>query len=167
MNLDGAACHIRFPRYVVTPRGEVVSLVFRRARPLRSITRGKGYRGFTLLDSTGVLRPVYLHVLVAEVFHGAAPAGHEVRHRDGDKTHNAASNLLWGTRSQNMRDKEAHGTATTGEAHPMAKLREQDVKDIRLLDECGMSPAIVRAHYEISRMTHWKIVNRKLWRHVA
>lgn len=51
-----------------------------------------------------------MHVLVCRAFHGAAPEGQEVRHLNGNPPDNRAINLAWGTRSQNMRDKQDHGT---------------------------------------------------------
>ena len=52
----------------------------------------------------------YVHRLVAEAFCGTPKIDQEVRHLDGDKTNNAASNLRWGTRSENIRDQVNHGT---------------------------------------------------------
>lgn len=48
--------------------------------------------------------------LVLELFVGPCPEGMECRHLDGDKTNNQLSNLRWGTRSENVRDKTRHGT---------------------------------------------------------
>jgi hypothetical protein len=52
----------------------------------------------------------YVHRLVALAFIGPCPEGQEVRHHDGDRSHNAAANLLYGTRSDNMQDAVHHGT---------------------------------------------------------
>lgn len=160
------ACHRNFPRYVVSSAGEVISMVRKRPRVLRPIARGQ-YLGFTLLDDTGRLRPVYLHRLVAETFHGEPLPGHQTRHLDGDRHNNSAANLSWGTPSENMRDKEAHGTAPQGERHPMAKLTEREVAAIRRLHRLNIGPQAVMKRFGISRMTHWRIVNNKLWRNVA
>lgn len=43
-------------------------------------------------------RPV--HVLVCVAFHGPRPAKADVRHCDGDKFNNAATNLTWGSRRE-------------------------------------------------------------------
>lgn len=53
-------------------------------------------------------RPV--HVLVCVAFHGPRPAKADVRHCDGDKFNNAATNLTWGSRRENNLDAVAHGT---------------------------------------------------------
>jgi hypothetical protein len=47
---------------------------------------------------------------VAEAFHGPRPVGLEVRHLDGDSLNNAASNLRYGTRTENLLDAVEHGT---------------------------------------------------------
>ena len=50
-----------------------------------------------------------VHALVAEAFIGPRPADAQVRHFDGDQRNNAASNLLYGTQSENELDKVRHG----------------------------------------------------------
>ncbi|MCA4754789.1 HNH endonuclease [Mycolicibacterium fortuitum] len=53
-----------------------------------------------------------IHKLVALAFHPDGWfEGADVRHLDGVRTNNASSNLAWGTRSENERDKIAHGTS--------------------------------------------------------
>lgn len=55
-------------------------------------------------------RTAKVHVLVAAAFHGERPDGMEIRHLDGDPANNAASNLRYGTKSENMLDAVRHGT---------------------------------------------------------
>jgi hypothetical protein len=52
---------------------------------------------------------VGVHRLVAAAFHGAPEPGWEARHRDSVKTNNAASNLRWGTHTDNVHDTVAAG----------------------------------------------------------
>lgn len=59
-----------------------------------------GYRAIRL-TMLGKQRQFYIHRLVAIEFIGEIPHGHEVNHKDGDKTNNAVSNLEYMTRSQN------------------------------------------------------------------
>jgi len=51
-----------------------------------------------------------IHTLLLEAFIGPRPLGHESRHLDGDPTNNHISNLLWGSRSENVLDRVEHGT---------------------------------------------------------
>lgn len=47
----------------------------------------------------------YVHLLVCEAFHGPRPSPlHEARHLNGIETDNRASNLAWGTKSENAQD---------------------------------------------------------------
>jgi hypothetical protein len=63
------------------------------------------------LSMHGVMKNFYIHILVCETFHGLRPSVlHEVRHLNGDCIDNRASNLAWGTRSENAHDKVRHGT---------------------------------------------------------
>lgn len=45
-----------------------------------------------------------VHHLVLDAFVGKRPRGLECRHIDGNPTNNRASNLVWGTRAQNIED---------------------------------------------------------------
>jgi hypothetical protein len=52
----------------------------------------------------------YVHRLVAEAFHGAAPEGKPMAlHRNDDKTDNRAENLYWGDAADNMKDMLRNG----------------------------------------------------------
>lgn len=46
-----------------------------------------------------------VYVLVALAFHGKPKDGQEVRHWNDEKHDNTASNILWGSRSENMLDR--------------------------------------------------------------
>lgn len=69
----------------------------------------KGYRKVFVYDETGRVER-FVHVLVAEAFHGARPAGcTDTRHLNGDKSDNRPENLRFGSRSENELDKVRHG----------------------------------------------------------
>ena len=62
-----------------------------------------------------------VHRLVAATHLDSKPsAGHEVRHLDGDKLNNNASNLCWGTAKENADDRKRHGRTSSGERHSLA-----------------------------------------------
>lgn len=95
--------------YAVSDHGRVVS--HKRATPklLRAFLSYNGYQQVELLrDRVG--KKFKVHQLVALTFIGERPEGMETRHLDGDKSNNAASNLIYGTRSENIRDQVKHGT---------------------------------------------------------
>lgn len=68
------------------------------------------------LTKDGITRTVLNHRVVLEAWVGPCPAGCEACHNDGDGTNNNVSNLRWGTRSSNARDRITHGTHVSGNA---------------------------------------------------
>lgn len=80
----------------------------------------------------GKQRATPVHVLVALAFHGPRPEGMEVRHLDGTRTNNRPENLAWGTHSENMQDKVAHGTATRPLRTHCINGHEYDAKNTRI-----------------------------------
>lgn len=77
-------------------------------RILKGWVTAHGYRHVNVVDD--VRRTPSVHILVAEAFHGPRPEGQEVRHLNGIKLDCRASNLQWGTQSENVLDRVRHGT---------------------------------------------------------
>lgn len=98
--------HVRsLDRHVPHPYG---GTAIRRGRVLRPSL----YRGYPRVN---LRRPelscfVSLHHLVLFAFIGPRPEGMEALHGDGDRLNARASNLRWGTRSENVADAISHGT---------------------------------------------------------
>lgn len=99
-------------RYEVSDQGRVRSWlrVLNPPRVLRLAMHPTGYHTVELTNSDGRRRTQRVHRLVTRAFLGPRPVDREVRHLDGVKTNNALTNLAYGTRSENERDKVAHGT---------------------------------------------------------
>lgn len=76
-------------------------------------------------------RTFTVHSLVAAAFIGPRPFGMEVAHGDGNPTNAMLSNLRYATPSENVRDKEIHGTILKGERAPRAKLTNAEVRSLR------------------------------------
>lgn len=55
-------------------------------------------------------RSFRVHKLVLNAFVGPCPEGLEVRHLDDDPDNNLLTNLVYGTRSENMLDRVSNGT---------------------------------------------------------
>lgn len=53
-----------------------------------------------------------------------------------------------------------------GELHPNAKLKTEEVVEIRKLYEQGFSIKIISRNYKISAWNVKNIVNRKTWTHI-
>lgn len=118
--------------YAVSDDGRVWSYRYRRL--LAGSMSRDGYRKVQILG-----KHKFVHRLVAENF--VSGSGDQVRHLDGDKLNNAASNLAWGTCRQNILDKWNHGTMVVGERHHNNKIPESDVLLIRESSETNTALA--------------------------
>ena len=63
------------------------------------------YPAVTLREPGRPTKRVRVHQLVARVFHGPCPDGLEVLHGDDVSTNNRATNLRYGTRTENLLDR--------------------------------------------------------------
>lgn len=151
-------------RYTISTCGRVKSS-YGNGRILRPATASNGYLSVALFRKSA-----FIHHLVAAAFIGPRPAGHDVRHLDGNRLNNAVVNIGYGTRSDNMADCKRHGTLTTptatGSANGFAKLDEAAVRRIKLaLRDGETGRAIARAH-GVTAATVSLIKRGKVWRHV-
>ena len=150
--------------YEVSSQGRIRNM--RTGHVLIGGESGKGYRTVSLRAPSRKERK-YIHHVVLEAFVGPRPSGLEAAHCNGVRDDNRLINLRWDTRSGNFADKKIHGTEKLGERHPMAKLTDEQVRVMRDLHKLGISPKASMKYFGISRMNHWRIVNRKMWRHIA
>ena len=109
--------------YEVSNHGQVWSVprATTRGGILKHIIYPNGYH-FITLTRDGEQQRFPVHGLVMRAFVGPYPEGLEVRHLDGDPGNNRwapgneeetralGGNLVYGTHSENMRDKKDHGT---------------------------------------------------------
>ena len=89
-------------------------------REMKQLPNFHGYPSVRL--TVGVARKhVPVHRLVALVYLEEKPDwATEIRHIDGDKNNNHASNLAWGTAKLNALDRDRHGKTSKGESHSAA-----------------------------------------------
>lgn len=102
-----------FPDYLVSDGGKVWS------KPRFNAPRGRILMAHRVSKDDPHLRVAlyaersrtyrFVHVLVAAAFIGPCPCGEETRHWNGISSDNRLANLLYGTRSDNMRDRVRHG----------------------------------------------------------
>lgn len=107
--------------------------------------------------------------LVCENTHGAPPSPeYEAAHSCGKGHLGCCSprHLSWKTPSENQADKLSHGTHNRGERHNMAKLTDQQVREIRALNG-SLSRAQLAKAYGVSVRNIRFIVERKTWTHIA
>jgi len=109
-----------------------------------------------------------VHRLVLEAFVCKKPEGMECLHKDGKKDNNRLTNLRWGTRLENMKDRVRLGEHAVGERAGQAKLKTREVlkilqklknkeKQRNIAKEFGVSYSVI---HHIHAVTTWKHIKR-------
>ncbi|MBN9517401.1 HNH endonuclease [bacterium] len=94
--------------------------------------------------------------LVCTAFHGPPPSPAFVAgHRNDILSDNRAENLYWRPPSQHV-----------GEGNPVAKLREQDVVEMRRRSRAGETYTALAARYGVAISTVYAAVVGRTWKHV-
>ena len=101
-------------------------------------------------DAPRPQRSMRVHILVAEAFHGPRPLGLCALHRDDVKTNNHASNIYWGTRTQNMADRRVNNPQFAVDASLVAELRA-----------CGDSIAAIARTLNVTKNTVRAAIRRQ------
>ncbi len=97
-------------RYEVSSHGRIrCTLPDGTVRIKKGTRSSNGYRFFAIHS--------LVHRVVAQAFIGPAPAGQQVNHIDGNKMNNAAWNLEYVTRDENMKHASRMGLVATGDRH--------------------------------------------------
>src|ERR1035437_9588382 len=110
-------------------------------------------------------RPVMVHILVLEAFHGPRPTpSHQCNHKNGIKTDNSSENVEWCTPSENMRHAFATGLNIAGPKN--VKLDVARVPLIRSRWSAGAAITDPAAEYGVDRSTIGLLVHRKTWAHI-
>ncbi len=117
-------------------------------------------------DDESIRCPKGVHVLVASTFLGPCLEGQEVRHfPKRDRSNNKPNNLCYGTRSENLKDREVHGTMLRGEKVWNSKLTEQDVREIKYKlasGGYGINSKLGR-EYGVAHQTIYDIKKNRKW----
>lgn len=116
------------------------------------------------LSLIGLVQTFYIHHLVAHAFIGPRPDGKELAHNDGDKMNPALSNLRYATRAENEADKIAHGTRTIGSRSSLAKLTEDQVREIRR--RASEPREEIAREFGCSKSNIGDIIRRRSWAHI-
>jgi hypothetical protein len=153
--------HPKFQDYYFCDDGRAASKKNGKFRQLVGTKCGQmGYMAIAVLGS----KKIYIHRSVCELFNGLPMPGQQCRHLDGKRINNAASNLKWGTASENNEDKILHGTNGEGDKNPMAKLTKKDVKEIRNRVASGESQISMCSIFNVSPMTISRVVRKETWK---
>ena len=115
------------PGYAVSDKGIVLSCRQSGSWKRRKLHKARyGYMSIAVDSKT-----YQVHRFVLEAFAGPCPEGMECRHLDGNPANNSLDNLRWGTRQENVDDKQRHGTQIRGEKTCNAVLTEDLVIELR------------------------------------
>ena len=127
---------------------------------------GNGYLSLVLCDGYGKRKTSKIHKLVAQEFLPPRPDSAQViRHLDGHKENNYATNLAYGTYVDNENDKIRHGT--WGIRYGGAKLTPAQVLEIRDKAANGVKQSELAKEYNVTRPTITRIANNTIWQNVA
>lgn len=167
----------RFPDYLISDQGEVMSFRPKNGRGPRALTgrlmkpskiKGKKYVHIPLLDVTGTRIWRKVHLLVLECFRGPCPPGMQGCHADDDQTNNRLSNLRWDTHANNVLDKIANGKQIRGEAVSISVLTEaqaQEVIDAMPTWKFGMGRMFAKK-FGVDDGTISSIKRGRTWKHL-
>ena len=151
------------PLYGVDREGNTYKLTDGTWKPKRQTIGKVGYPVIAMwANNKGVTKTV--HRLVLEAFVGPCPDGMEALHADGTRTNNSLSNLRWGTRSENVQDAIAHGTATSGSKNGGARLTALDVLWIKDLFATGFTAKELIKHFNVSITTIRRVLTGKTYK---
>lgn len=136
-------------------RGRILKHAYSKRYPLVNLSHVDGHKYNELI-----------HQLVLAAFVGPVPDGQEVRHYDGNRDNCTLGNLLYGTQSDNYHDSVRLGGGRRGEKHPLARLNEDDVRNIRKMCASGMLQKEIAEFFEIDQSHVSYIKTGKHWGHL-
>ena len=107
-----------------------------------------------------------VHTRACEQAHGPRPEGMQVCHSCLNKHCFNPRHLRWDTPSANQMDRVADGTSNRGEQHPLSKLTETDVHEIRRLLRQGLSQSQIGRRFDTCRENVRDIGLGRRWGHL-
>ncbi len=164
---DGWFSILEFPSYDVNIDGKI-----RSRNPHRSESRVlkatpcQGYH-MVKLHAPGRQKVFKVATLVMQRFVGERPKGMQINHVNGIKTDDRLENLKYVTPSENIRHAVRTGLKRSqkGEDHGMARLKEEQVLEIRTFPEYITHKELAEV-YEVSGSTISEIRRHISWRHI-
>lgn len=128
----------------------------------------KGYGNFYVSVGHSKDKHWLAHRMAWKLTNGKIPDGLHVCHHCDNPGCVNPSHLFVGTNRDNVLDSKKKGRRVErkGEEHPMAKLTEDEVKQIRELRKEGMTLMTLGEMFGVSYATIGYIASRRLWSHV-
>lgn len=148
----------RVKRIMAAP-GAVVGRILR-----QTIKDGYYYTVGLYRKSSG--KTLYVHHLVADAFHGIAPDGMEVNHKDANKLNNRAEKLEYLTHLDNQRHARSLGLIPFGMRKSQAKLNDCFVRFIKVNLRYENSSRLAKI-VKMNRGIIQNIERGKSWKHIT
>lgn len=129
----------------------------------------KSKKGYGVVRING--KPQYAHRVSWTIFRGPIPDGMHVLHHCDNPPCIRPSHLFLGDDLANQRDSIAKGRHSKpplfrGAEHKLARLTDEDVRQIRALHKRGASQTDLAKRFEVSLSSVHRIVHNQTWRHV-
>lgn len=137
---------------------------------LKPTKNRKGYLNLKLckkIDGVCSEKSVIVHRLVANEFLENHLNKPQVNHKNGIKDDNRVDNLEWATGSENVIHALANNLKISqkGSEHPMSKLTEKDVLEIRQIGRSKTLKEIAKI-YNVDLSLISLVLLNKIWKHV-
>lgn len=157
-------------KYEISSAGDVRSNAKSKigtSRIIKPRLKNSGYL-FVTLYKAGQRKNFYIHQLVARAFIGERPAKADVNHIDGNKLNNAADNLEYVTRSENMEHARRMGLHNNrGATHYNTRFTEDQIIAIRrAYNLTGTGAEDIAPTFNVAPKTIQDILQYKTWRSV-
>lgn len=153
---------VGYPNYEVCSSGRVRHV--ERRIILKHHSNHAGYP-MVCLYKDGVGTTTAVHRIVALAHLGSRPENFTINHKDGNKENNDVSNLEYVSMQTNREHAIRNGLWGFGERNGLAKLTENDVREIRALS--GSMPRYrIAERYGVTRTTVSDILKGRTWTHV-
>jgi len=147
-----------FDGYAVSADGQIWSQKSKKILTPFKIGRPPPYDAVGLRRNGSTVK-CPIHQIVAEAFLGPRPPGFDVCHSDGVRENNSVGNLRYATRSENLADREKHGTHQRGERNPSAVLSNVQAQQVRIARMRGEPLALIAKRFGVRESTVSRIVN--------
>ena len=150
-----------FPGYEISDKGRIVSIKTGKRVFMKQGVSNKGYPFIRIshLNRKYVLR---IHQLVLKTFGPPQPLNTTPDHINRIKNDNRIENLRWATDQEQHENKDF----LTGERHPMAKLTEEQVIEIKRRLSEGVHPKEITKDYNVTVSGIYKIKEGRSWKYL-